>query len=82
MTTDLVALAPHESYTASDTVIIGDGTDLAISNVGSFNLTSLPTPLLFTNVLHVLVKSTNLIFVTPRPDEVHSTYNCKGAYVH
>ena len=20
--------------------------------------------------------------VTPRPDEVHSTYNCKGAYVH
>ena len=21
-------------------------------------------------------------FVTPRPDEVHSTYNCKGAYVH
>ena len=21
-------------------------------------------------------------FVTPRPDEVHSTCNCKGAYVH
>ena len=21
-------------------------------------------------------------FVTPRPDEVHSTYNCNGAYVH
>ena len=20
--------------------------------------------------------------VTPRPDELHSTYNCKGAYVH
>ena len=20
--------------------------------------------------------------ITPRPDEVHSTYNCKGAYVH
>ena len=21
-------------------------------------------------------------FVTPRPDEVHSTCNCRGAYVH
>ena len=21
-------------------------------------------------------------FVTPRPDEVHSTCNCKGAYLH
>ena len=21
-------------------------------------------------------------FLTPRPDEVHSTFNCKGAYVH
>ena len=21
-------------------------------------------------------------FVTPRPDEVHSTYNCRNAYVH
>ena len=21
-------------------------------------------------------------FVTPRPDEVHNTCNCKGAYVH
>ena len=21
-------------------------------------------------------------FVTPRPDEMHSTCNCKGAYVH
>ena len=20
--------------------------------------------------------------VTPRPDEVHGTYNCKGAYMH
>ena len=23
-----------------------------------------------------------LAAVTPRPDEVHSTCNCKGAYVH
>ena len=23
-----------------------------------------------------------LSIVTPRPDEVHSTCNCKGAYVH
>ena len=21
-------------------------------------------------------------FVTPRPDEIHSTCNCRGAYVH
>ena len=21
-------------------------------------------------------------FVTPRPEKVHSTYNCRGAYVH
>ena len=24
----------------------------------------------------------DVIHVTPRPDEVHSTCNCKGAYVH
>ena len=63
MTTDLATLALHESYIASDSVLIGDGTGLSISNNGSFTLTSLPTPLLFTNVLHVPAMSKNLISV-------------------
>ena len=64
MTADLAALALHESNTASDNVIIGDGTYLSIANIGSFTLPSLPTPLLFTNVLHVPAMSRNLISVS------------------
>ena len=64
MTTDLDTLALHESYTASDSVLIGDGTCSSITNIGSFDLTSLPTPLLFSNVLHVPAMSKNLIFVS------------------
>ena len=63
MTTDLVSIALHESYTTSDNFIIGDGTSLSIANIGSFTLPSLPTPLLFTNVLHVLAISKNLISI-------------------
>ena len=63
MTVDLAALALHEPYTASDNVIIGDGTCLSIANIGSFTLPSLPTPLLFTNVLHVFAMSKNLISI-------------------
>ena len=63
MTTNLATLALHEPYTAFDNVLIGDGTGLSIANMGSFTLTSLPTPLLFTNVLHVPSMSTNLISV-------------------
>ena len=47
---DLAALALHEPYTASDNVIIGDDLSLLITNIGSFSLTSLPTPLLFSKV--------------------------------
>ena len=64
MTTDLSTLALHESYTAFDSVLIGDGTGLSIANTSSFTLTSLPTPLLFTNVLHVLAMSKILIFIS------------------
>ena len=64
MTTDLAALALHKSYTASDSVILGDGTRLSIANIGSFTLPSLPTPLLFTNVLHVSAMSKSLISVS------------------
>ena len=64
MTTDLVALTLHEPYTASDSVIIGDGSGLSIANIGSFSLPSLPTPLLFSNVLHVPAMSKNLISVS------------------
>ena len=63
MTTDLATLALHEPYTAFDSVLIGDGTSLSIANIGSFTLTSLPTPLLFTIVLHVSAMSKNLISV-------------------
>ena len=63
MTTDLVALALHEPYTASDNVIISDGSGLSIAHIGSFSLTSLPTPLLFNNVLHMPSMSKN---VTPK----------------
>ena len=63
MIADLAALALHELYTAFDNVIIGDGTGLSIANVGSFTLPSLPTPLLFTNALHVPAMSMNLISV-------------------
>ena len=64
MTTDLVTLALHEQYTASGSVLIGDGTGLSIANIDSFTLTSLPTPLLFTNVLHVPAMYTNLISIS------------------
>ena len=53
VTTDLASLTLHESYTTSDNVIISDGTSLSIGNIGPFTLPSLPTPLLFTNVLYV-----------------------------
>ena len=64
VTADLAALALHESYIASDNVNIGDGTYLSIAHIGSFTLLSLPTPLFFTNVLHVLAISKNLISVS------------------
>ena len=64
VTTNLASLALHEPYTASDIVIIGDGSGLSIAHIGSFFLTSLPTPLLFNNVLHVLAMSKNLISVS------------------
>ena len=60
---NLATLAYHGSYITSDNVIIGDGTGLSIANTGSFFLTSLPKLLLFTNVLHVPIMSTNLISV-------------------
>ena len=63
MTTDLVALALQALYTASDSVIIGDDSGLSIANIGSFSLTSLPTPLFFSNVLHVPAMSKNLVSV-------------------
>ena len=44
MTIDLVALALHKSYIASDSVIIGDGIGLSIAKIGYFTLPSLPTP--------------------------------------
>ena len=59
MTTDLVALAFHAPYTASNSVIIGDDLGLLIVNIDSFSLTSLPTPLFFSNVLYVLAMSKN-----------------------
>ena len=64
MTTDLAALALHAPHIAFDNVIIGDGSSLSIANLGSFSFTSLPTPLLFSNVLHVPAMSKNLISVS------------------
>ena len=64
MTTDLVALALHASYTAPDSVIIDDGSSLLSANIGSFSLTFLPTPLFFSKVLHVSAMSKNLISVS------------------
>ena len=61
---DLATFALHEPYTASNSVLIGDCIGLSIANIGSFTLTSLPTPFLFTNVLHVHVMSKNLISVS------------------
>ena len=63
MTTDLAALALHEPYTASNNVIIGDGSGLLIAN-----LAHSPLPLslhlyFFSNVLHVPPMSKNLILV-------------------
>ena len=60
---DLAALALHALYTTSDNVIIGDDSCLSIANIGSFSFTSLPTPLFFSNVLHVPAMSTNLVSV-------------------
>ena len=64
MTSDLSPLTVHELYTASDNVIIGDGSGISISNIDSFSLTSLLTALLFSNVLHIPAMSTNLISVS------------------
>ena len=64
MTKDLSALALHVPYIASDSMIIGDGSGLYIANIGSFSLTSLPIPLFFSNVLHVLAMIKNLISVS------------------
>ena len=64
MTTDLAALALHEPYITFDNVIIGDGLGLLIANIGSFSLTSLLTPLLFSNVLHVLPMSKQIISIS------------------
>ena len=61
---DLVALTLHELYIASNSVIIGDGSSLSIANIGSFSLTSLPPPLLFSNVLHMSAMSKNFITVS------------------
>ena len=30
----------------------------------------------------MITNEEEMSFVTPHPDEVHSTCNCKGAYVH
>ena len=64
MTSNLAALTLHDSYTASDSVIIGKGSGLSFSLIGSFTLTFLSTPLSLTNVLHVLAMSKNLISVS------------------
>ena len=64
VTTDLAALALHAPYTVSDSVIIDDGSVLLIANIVSFSLTSFPTPLFFSNVLHVPAMSKNLILVS------------------
>ena len=65
MTIDLVALVLHASYTAFDSVIIGDDLGLSIANIGSFSLNSISTPFIFSNVLHVPAMSKNLILVSP-----------------
>ena len=62
--TYLATLALCEPYTASDSVLIGDSIGLFIANIDSFILTSLLTPLLFTNVLHVPTMSKNLISIS------------------
>ena len=64
MTTDLAALALHASYITSNSVILGDGLGLSIANIGFISLTSLPTPLFFSDVLHVPAMSKNLISVS------------------
>ena len=64
MTTDPATLVLHEPCTTFDSVLIGFGTSLSIANIGSFTFPSLPTPLLFTNVFHMLAMSKNLISVS------------------
>ena len=80
MTTDLAAFALLELYTASDNVIIGDGSGLLIVSIGSFSFTSLPTLLLFSNVLYAPAMSKNLISVftlcVDNPINVLFFYRC------
>ena len=61
---DLAVFTLHKLHTASDSIIIGDGTCLSIANIDSFTLPSLPTPLLLTNVLYMPAISKNLTSVS------------------
>ena len=63
VTMDIANLALYEPYTAFYNVIIGDGTYLSITNIGSFIIISLFTPLFFTDVLHVQDRHTGATLV-------------------
>ena len=64
ITTDLANLSFHSPYTASDQLVIGDGSGLHISHTGSVSLPTCSAPLLLTNVLYVPSMSRNLISVS------------------
>ena len=58
-----ISFSRVDGWSTDPRVLVGHGSGLSISNIGSFYLTSLLTPLFFSNV-HVSAMSKNLILVS------------------
>lgn len=61
MSSDLANLSLHTPYTASDDVVIGEGTRLSIAHIGSLSLPTATYPLLLKLAIYVPNMSVNLI---------------------
>ncbi|KAL9241610.1 hypothetical protein vseg_015702 [Gypsophila vaccaria] len=64
ITNDLSNLALHSPYDGNDELIIGDGSSLPISHIGSFSISLSSASLNFSNVLYVPSISRNVLSVS------------------
>jgi hypothetical protein len=63
ITSDLANLSVHSEYDGTDEVVIGDGSSLQVTHVGSMNFPSFSKPFKLTNILCVPNIHQNLIYV-------------------